>query len=248
MLQLKSIDAFLYLTDKLLQLYYKDNNFSIILEFAPEIVSNQEVIEKTKYEEMIRRFLIDNEISEKHVAIILSKNLLFLKELIANDEHNVDEEAKKFLSEIPFSLEDITEIEYKKDDGLYLIATNRSLYEIIHKVINESKGKVEYIVPATFIFPDDVVDLTPEQAKQVFSVSDSMSKADFLTLTKLNAEVDTPPATTTENLPSDTNNSESGALSKLSKIIGDNLPKIKKISIGLAFLVLIAVIIFLLVN
>lgn len=113
-------------------------NAPIVLSFPPEVVSNQEIVDETKYESMVNQFLIDNKIKDYLFKINLSPQVIFQKTI--TEKNPIQQEAliNNFLSKVPFENKNISKSEEKSVNGVTIKVTNRMLFEKLITVLKKN--------------------------------------------------------------------------------------------------------------
>ena len=144
---------------------YQDTLINIPkFNFTPDLVANLDVINKEQFTALISTFIQINKIVPSDLAVILSDNVIFVKDLanpvqksppaqdlkedIGDDKDNKDE-AQDFLEDVPF--EEVLAKVIKMGSMNRVVAVNKDLVMTIVDVFTGNKSVIEAVTPS-FIF------------------------------------------------------------------------------------------------
>lgn len=120
-------------------------------DFSPHTVKDFEPLNKdTLYNEM-HTFITDHHMSPCSIIIILSNNVIFVKDLPENKSDQLLDAIALFLESIPF--ETIMHRTVKFDKKTKIVATNSMYLDLLKDVFEKNQCKVLLILPE-FVFGD----------------------------------------------------------------------------------------------
>ncbi len=170
----------LYLKRNSLEIYSKNTQgVSAKLDFPPNLIKDEEIINQEKFEQLIANFFNSLNLKNQKIVIAISQDLLFEKTLPIS---SAQEEAltQKFFDEIPFDAQKIAKIQIRTKNGLNLAATNKNLYEASAHVLQKLGGNLEAVVPITMFGIAQAPTLTREDVKKILTASDMLKRSNFL--------------------------------------------------------------------
>lgn len=167
--------------------------------FTPDIVANLDVVNKDQFASLIATFIQINKIVPSGLALILSDNIIYEKDLVnipqkpttsptplgletplgADKEHK--EEVQKFLENVPF--EDVLAKVVKTDKSNRIVAVNRDLVMTIADVFRSKGATIEAIIPG-FVYGPNVnfaAGLTQNNIQVVLGESEILRLGNLLT-------------------------------------------------------------------
>ena len=143
---------------------YQDTLLNIPkFNFTPDLVANLDVINKEQFSALITTFIQVNKIIPSSLAVVLSDNVIFVKDLIDNapkpvvpqglkedsDDKDHKDEVQNFLEDVPF--EEVLAKVIKMGSTNRVVAVNKDLIMTIVDGFTNNKSIAEAITPS-FIF------------------------------------------------------------------------------------------------
>jgi len=151
-----------FLESSRISLCLKDTNNILQLDLPPDTVSDLEVIDRDKFEQLVNSFFQTDAFKgiEFDVALVFSRDVTFEKDFTDNATKVNYEEIQKFLDIVPF--EDILSKTYKINRKAKIVAVNRSLYDVICLALEKNKAYISLVVPMAIL-----AETTPELSTNV---------------------------------------------------------------------------------
>lgn len=119
---------------------YLENKPFIRLNFTPDIFSNLEIIDKVKFENLIRSFIKQNNLYFLSFILILTSDVLFEKDWSLPLSETQTKEESDFIDSIPF--EDVISHSWIKDSKKKMIATNQEFIYFFRNVFEKDNGSM----------------------------------------------------------------------------------------------------------
>lgn len=186
---LKSPTLVLYLTNKSLILYDKSIQKISKLGFPPDVLDNQEIVDKAKLEKFLAEFFTSCKIKGKKAIGLISDNLIYQKNIPKSK--NFELEKSNFLDEIPFDPGNIARYESEIKDNVFLAATNKTIYNSVKNIFQRLGGNVISIIPAFLIGKfKSAQALTIDEFEQILKRSDLFRKNDYFIESKVIPELE----------------------------------------------------------
>ena len=150
------------------------------LQFPPEIIKYEEILDEEKFASLITSFLQKEIAANQRVTILLSPDILFQKTISSPDKAIQESEVKKITDEIPFDTSKTATIKVPATSGLDLIATNKKLYLPIITVIEKINSQVEAVIPASLFGITKNLPLTKGDISKILNNSKLVKAGNFL--------------------------------------------------------------------
>ena len=181
---------FLYLKRNSLEIYTEKSQGAIAqLDFPLNIVKDEEIIDKTKFQQLIASFLAKLSLKEKEVQIILSDELIYQKTVPVSDEKTQNKQLQLFLAEIPFKPEEITQITTQSQNKVIFYATNKELFKLIGLELAKIGKKLVFVSAASAIgIAPETTTLTGQDLKKIAANHNIIEKSDFLSASQSSPE------------------------------------------------------------
>lgn len=168
-----------YLKAEVLEVYSDQTEGSANFTFPLDIVRHQEVRDGKGLTDNLEKFFSDLSISELPIIILISKALLYSKQL-AESQTGIDRNLiEDFLDSVPFDNSQLAKLELSGQDSVLVVATNRLLYQKIMEAAQSVGGRVEAVVPE-IIFNLQTSVLSPQDVKEIFADKKNLESANFL--------------------------------------------------------------------
>jgi hypothetical protein len=190
-------------------LFIDRNGFSIYQDiltdipkfnFTPDLVSNLDVVNKEQFASLIATFIQINKIIPSSLAVILSENVVYEKNLI-DPLQSSKEEIQNFLGNIPF--EEVLAKVIKTDKTSRIVAVNKDLVTAIIDAFVGKGSIVEAITPS-FIYGQSAnftAGLTSDNIRVILENAEILRSGNLLTdqekmilSQNLESELKNPPA------------------------------------------------------
>src|SRR3989344_9392912 len=143
---------FLYLKRNSLEIYTEKSQGTIVqLDFPLDIVKDEEIIDKTKFQQLIASFLAKLSLKEKGVQIILSDELIYQKTVPVSDDETQNKQLQLFLAEIPLKPEEIAQISTQSQNKVIFYATSKELFRLIGLELAKIGKKLVFVSAASAI-------------------------------------------------------------------------------------------------
>jgi len=168
------LDKFIIvLKSKYIEGYDNGGNLKIRIEIPMEAVEKQEVRDVKKFTDFVHsKFSF---LRNKQISILLSNEIVYFKEI--KHDANQGLQIQAFIDEIPINNTSITVKTLPIKDKVYVVGTNRELYENLADILESLGNRVVNVVPA-FLFPNaNKVTLASGDVKNVFR---SLAKDKFI--------------------------------------------------------------------
>lgn len=111
------------------------------LNFSPQAVQNQEILDQVLLEKELTSYLNTVNIKKTSIDIIIAKELIYQKKI------KKGESEESFLSVIPLKENEISKIKIEDKDGWLLVATNKYFYETICNILKKLGWHINKIQP-----------------------------------------------------------------------------------------------------
>ena len=98
------------------------------LDFPPELVTNLELVNPTKFVEFCRQFFAGNNLQHKRVLMVLDNSLVFRKKIELDASGQPDALTEGFVAAMPFEQGTRACLAIQSKNLLQLLATNADLY------------------------------------------------------------------------------------------------------------------------
>lgn len=141
--------AIIYLDRNSFNFYFEGYPNILKLDLPLDVVKDQEILNKEKLDSLIKEFIKTNKIQRCNLIIILSKNILFIKNLTKTNEKELITEIDDYIEIVPF--EKTTAKTFKIEKNYITVAVNYDLVEFI-KIVFEQLGFIVYCAVPDFIF------------------------------------------------------------------------------------------------
>ncbi len=164
--------------------------------FTPDLVANLDIINRGQFTSLILTFIQINKILPSSLAVILSDNVIYVKDLTdsaqkptpsegLNAELDADSESKdkiqNFLEDVPF--EEVLAKVIKTDRGRCIVAVNKDLVMTIADVFTNKGSTIETIVPS-FMYGSNVnftAGLTQGNMRSILGEAEILRRGNLLT-------------------------------------------------------------------
>lgn len=136
--------------DKNKALFYQDVDGSMLkMDFPPDIISDQELSGREKFEYLIESFLETNKLGKGNIIFIYAPDIAIEKDFPDELAGNKNEEIQKFINMIPF--EEVLSKIYKLNKKTKVVAINQEIYESIKNIFAKKNFSVLAIIPSTVL-------------------------------------------------------------------------------------------------
>jgi len=163
--------------------------------FTPDLVSNLDVISKEQFKSLILKFIQINKITPSSLAVILSDNIIYVRDLAvpqkpapaqdlkvdSNNDKEHEDEVQNFLENIPF--EEVFAKVIKIRNMNRIVAVNKDLVMTIIDVFAGNKSVIEAITPS-FVFGQNVsftTGLTSSNVKVILEDIETLKLGNLMT-------------------------------------------------------------------
>lgn len=147
--------------------------------FTPDIVSNLDVVNREQFSNLIASFIQINKIIPSSLGVILSDNVIYVKDL-ANGEESQDK-IQAFLENIPF--EEVLAKVIKTDTVNRIVAVNKDLVTTIIDAFVGKGSSIESVAPS-FMYGQNVnftIGLTQDNVKTILGNLEILRTGNLLT-------------------------------------------------------------------
>lgn len=177
----KKQSALLYLDKNGFYFYEAGLESVISLAFLPSSVRDMDVINGASIMAQIKTFIEQYKIAPATIAMILSPNISFEKDIIGLTSDAQAEEVKKFIDTIPF--ESVLSKQYPIEKGVKVIGCNEDIYSELKVGFEKSAFSVDMVIPYQLLASDQVLiqNLTAENASQLLKRIDHLKQFTLLT-------------------------------------------------------------------
>lgn len=168
-----------YLTSTSLTLAGKDLPTSEVLTLPKGVIKKLELVDLHRYREAIIDFLSKSPLSQQTVLFIIGDDLLYTTTIPLTAKEALVAQADEFFAKAPFAKELVVRKTLASDETVYLVATNRALYETAMQAFQAVGWEVDAVVPA-LLYEAAVASMTPETAKDILNNKKAVALGDFL--------------------------------------------------------------------
>ncbi len=138
---------------------YIDNNKALIyqsaigsilqINFPPDVISDQELVNRGKFEQIIESFLEANKLEKGIIIFIYPPGITIEKDFPDELTGNKNEEIQKFIDMVPF--EEVLSKIYKLNRKTKVVAINQEIYESMKNIFSNKKFLVLGVIPSTVL-------------------------------------------------------------------------------------------------
>lgn len=121
----------------------------LVMRFPKDIVSNLEIVDTTKFQQMVVHFLSAHEIKPMQVLLVLSPDIVFEKVLDTMPLSLQHIEKEKFMDVVPFNK--IAIKTFRIQNKAYIVAANKDFIETVVQVLQEEASLVIGVVALSSI-------------------------------------------------------------------------------------------------
>lgn len=168
-----------YLQKRTLELFSESEDEKEVLEFPDGNIQNLKVANEEEFKQQIVDFLVRTSFKKRKTLLVLGNNLLHETTFLFSEKEQMAEKAKKFFESVPFDQVDISKKTLTNDKDVFLIATNRNIYEVVMDAFNAVGWEIEKVVPVS---PFSIRDKKADRDTILALLKDKnlLSTADFL--------------------------------------------------------------------
>ncbi len=230
----KDEKALIFITRQGLQYIGGSSKNILSLAFDPKIVLDLDVIDEVALEVQVANFISQNKLVPVPVMFLFAENASFYQDIKEEDTPKVKLIKEDFVNSVPF--ETLLTKVYKMRIGAKIVSINEGLYRVIASSF-ETKGFLSLgVIPALIVGGKAALatSLDPLFARQTLASLDTMREFSFLT----------------NEVRSDSENPDSNVLAGTKKPTIEKSFRItpKFIALGIVFLILIGVLVFMIVK
>lgn len=138
----KRQQAFLYLGRDRFDFYGTGFTNILTFPFSQAIIRDLEILNDAQLQTEIGQFIQQYNIPPENITIVLSPSVLFEKDISGSP---TPEEIQKFLDSVPF--EDILSSTIPIENGIRVVAANKSFYETLQATFSKSGSMIEAVIP-----------------------------------------------------------------------------------------------------
>ncbi|OGH17732.1 MAG: hypothetical protein A2868_00110 [Candidatus Levybacteria bacterium RIFCSPHIGHO2_01_FULL_40_15b] len=159
--------------------FYEDKSGRILsFPFSNSVVNSLEIINPGEFKNQIKAFIETNKFLPADLMIILSADVLFEKDIQAQDPNVQSQETSEFLDIIPF--ESISTKLLPIGQGVRAIAVNKNLIDTLSSSLKELGFLIGGIVPYEAVEGfEGIYSLNKEISKFIIKQFDSLKNASF---------------------------------------------------------------------
>lgn len=181
--------AILYLDKNGFYFYETGLDSVLSLAFMQSSVRDMDVVNGASIMTQVKTFIDQNKIAPATIAMILSPNISFEKDIVGLTPDAQGEEVKKFIDTIPF--ESVLSKEYPLDKGVKVIGCNEDLYSELKISFEKSAFSIDSVIPYQLLASDQALlqNLTAENASQLLRRIDHLKQFTLLTLEKEKVQI-----------------------------------------------------------
>lgn len=141
----KKQSGILYTEKNKAVLYVTGAQNPMVMQFPRDIVKHLEIVDETKFQQLIVHFLVRHELKPMNLLIVLGSDITFEKELDNTPLSLLHVEEEKFLDIVPFH--QIITKTFRINGKAYIIASNRSFTDKLIDTLHEESFSVLGVVP-----------------------------------------------------------------------------------------------------
>ncbi len=145
MSEIKRMPAIAYIERNRLWYHPSSSTNIFQLDFPPEIVNDLEILNKDKFNELLKAFVGANKIEPANLMILLSPDVTFEKDLPEGLPVEIEGETKNFLNFLPF--DETYSKPIKLGKTVKVVAANKELCNIITNAFQELEFQVTSLIP-----------------------------------------------------------------------------------------------------
>jgi len=150
------------------------------LAFPPEVVSNMEVLAKSKFVTGCEQFFADHDVKGKRVLMVLDSSIIFTKTVELDKSGKPDVIQQAFIDAMPFAPGKRACLGQERPGELRLFATNAELYQSITEALRlAGVSKLIAITPAPAYELGEGAQQLGQAIKEFIADTTVQSAADF---------------------------------------------------------------------
>lgn len=168
----------IYLKRSSLEIYTNDQKGQVSqLEFPQGVTKYEEIVDKSKFENLLSSFFAKQIEKKGEIIILLSEEITFQKTLDAS--LTPQEEFQKFVAKIPFDPQKLIAKQIAVQNQTYFVGTNKNIYETIANALKINNNNVRAVVPA-IVFGITGQSINSVDIAKVFSSGNILRAANLL--------------------------------------------------------------------
>jgi len=127
------------------------NNTVQELKIAANVISNLEILDATSLNKLLEDFFSQFKLKKRKVTIVLAENILFEKIESKTEQIDIELKRAEFISSVPLDPGRIALKTIEDKESITFVATNKELFRIVIKVIENLGNIVNAVVPLSII-------------------------------------------------------------------------------------------------
>lgn len=168
-----------YLTSTYLEVFETNTHNQYRLSFSPESIKHAEIVNENKFKEELQKFLEGLNLKKGKGIIVLSKELVYVSDIITSSKSEKDE-ISKFIAILPLVKLDISTIPLHSKKRIQIIATNRKLFECVDEILRMNDIEIFSISPVSvFDFMINDQELSPQDASKIAGAKKKLEEFNF---------------------------------------------------------------------
>lgn len=126
------------------------------IEIPKDVEKNEEILNLTKFQDLIESSLKNHISKGQKVIILLSDEIIFQKKIQISDNRPQEEQIQSFLEDVPFDTAKIAQLQIQTQEGLLLVATNCNLYAPIVTSLIKIGASAQAVLPISLFGEEKV--------------------------------------------------------------------------------------------
>lgn len=164
-----------------LEIYYKNSDKVLSIEFHTSAVRHLEVVSRDEVIKTLVEGFKNANLGKQTAIILLSDHIVFEKLISPHEEGAIQKEIALFYHNVPLDEVHIAKKIMPLKDSSLVLAANRELYQILIEVAHEFEWKINAVIPMTpFAKLAEDAQLTPDQVNRILVADEVFKEADFL--------------------------------------------------------------------
>lgn len=168
----------IYLKRSSLEIYTYDQEGPVSqLEFPQDVTKYEEIVDKSKFENLLSSFFTKQIEKRAGIIILLSEEITFQKTLDASLTPQA--EFQKFVAKIPFDPQKLIAKQIAVQNQTYFVGTNKTIFEAIVNALKINNNNVRAVVPV-IVFGITGQSINSTDIAKVFSSGNILKAANLL--------------------------------------------------------------------
>lgn len=167
----------LYLKSSSLEFYDTESGETRVFDFPETVVKDKKVKSKEAFEVLLSQFMGKAGYAKRNGLVILAEDVLYEKKIALEDKEKIDE----LLEDSSIDKEHRVHKILKTSQDIYIVATNKELYESVVTVLSDVGWDIHLVVPVTlFVGTEKKEGFSQEELKKIIKNISLLKVGNFL--------------------------------------------------------------------